>query len=237
MRLTAETIQEAPAFINAVLERELNLRGLKIPAVESLGATQDQFDAIDLSDNDIIKLENFPILKRCKSLIVNNNRIRRIAPGLGRALPSLQTLVLTNNQLARLQDLDPLHELKGLERLSLLKNPVTALDNYRLYVISMFPKLRHLDFQKVQVSERERATAMFQGRDRTGTRLDHEEDAELRQLLTPEVKKLIKIAIDRASSLDEINRLEAILVSGRISEGDLAMLKSSAAQPQTMQTE
>lgn len=27
MRLTAETIQEAPAFINAVLERELNLRG------------------------------------------------------------------------------------------------------------------------------------------------------------------------------------------------------------------
>lgn len=180
--------------------------------MESLGATQDQFDAIDLSDNDIIKLENFPILKRCKSLIVNNNRIRRIAPGLGRALPSLQTLVLTNNQLARLQDLDPLHELKGqfstawshpagadpfagLERLSLLKNPVTALDNYRLYVISMFPKLRHLDFQKVQVSERERATAMFQGRDRTGTRLDHEEDAELRQLLTPEVKKLIKVYV------------------------------------------
>ncbi len=42
--------QHARAFINPVKERELDLRGLKIPLIENLGVTQDQFDSIDLCD-------------------------------------------------------------------------------------------------------------------------------------------------------------------------------------------
>eukprot|EP00961_Rhodomonas_salina_P183850 2481876-Rhodomonas_salina.1 len=41
-------------------EREIKLRAYKIPAIENLGATQDQFDTIDLSDNEIRKLEVRP---------------------------------------------------------------------------------------------------------------------------------------------------------------------------------
>lgn len=36
---------------------------------------QDQFDTIDLSDNDIRKVEGFPMLRRLKMLIINNNRV------------------------------------------------------------------------------------------------------------------------------------------------------------------
>lgn len=46
-------------------------------------AVQDQFDSIDLSDNEIVKLENFPYLNRLGTLIVNNNRITRINPNIG----------------------------------------------------------------------------------------------------------------------------------------------------------
>ena len=49
--------------------------GYKIPVIENLGATLDQFDIMDFSDNDIRKLDGFPLLKRLKTLLLNNNRI------------------------------------------------------------------------------------------------------------------------------------------------------------------
>lgn len=39
MRITVELIQKSPQYINPLRERELCLRGLKIPALENLGAT------------------------------------------------------------------------------------------------------------------------------------------------------------------------------------------------------
>lgn len=44
---------------------------------------QDQFDTIDLSDNEIVKLENLPYLNRLGTLLINNNRITRINPNIG----------------------------------------------------------------------------------------------------------------------------------------------------------
>lgn len=58
------------ALINLVV-----FLGYKIPVLENLGATLDQFDTIDMSDNDIRKLDGFPLLKRLKSMLLNNNRI------------------------------------------------------------------------------------------------------------------------------------------------------------------
>lgn len=40
-----------------------------------MGATLDQFDTIDFSDNDLRKLGGFPYLQRLKCLLLNNNRI------------------------------------------------------------------------------------------------------------------------------------------------------------------
>jgi U2 small nuclear ribonucleoprotein A' len=36
---------------------------------------QDQFDTLDLSDNEVRRLEGFPLLKRLKTVIMNNNRV------------------------------------------------------------------------------------------------------------------------------------------------------------------
>lgn len=43
--------------------------GLKIPVIENLGATNDHFDTFDLCDNDLIKLDSFPPLKRLETLV------------------------------------------------------------------------------------------------------------------------------------------------------------------------
>ena len=67
-----------------------------------LSIWQDQFDTVDFSDNDIRKLEGFPYLRRLKTIIVNNNRICRIATNLEESIPNLEWLVLTNNALEEL---------------------------------------------------------------------------------------------------------------------------------------
>lgn len=99
-----------------------------------MGATLDQFDTIDLSDNDIRKLENFPYLPRMKNLLLNNNRITRIADDLAETLPGLQSMILTGNNLLELSDLKPLTKLQKLDVLSLLTNPVSAKQHYREYI-------------------------------------------------------------------------------------------------------
>lgn len=69
---------------------------------------------------------------------------------MGENLPNLDTLILTNNQLHNLADLDPLAQLPALQRLSLLDNPITKKQHYRLYVIHTLPNLRLLDFRKIK---------------------------------------------------------------------------------------
>ncbi|XP_069767864.1 U2 small nuclear ribonucleoprotein A' isoform X2 [Narcine bancroftii] len=151
VKLTAELIELAAQYTNPVRDRELDLRGYKIPVLENLGASLDQFDSIDFSDNEIRKLDGFPLLRRLKSLLLNNNRICRVGEGLEQSLPNLRELVLTNNNLQELGDLDTLSTIKSLTFLSLLRNPVTSKKHYRLYVIHKAPQIRVLDFQKVKL--------------------------------------------------------------------------------------
>ena len=142
--------------------------GNKISVIENLGATQDGFDTLgeakgsnkklkffqttDLSDNEIQKLENFPLLRRLRTLFLHNNHISSVAPKLGESLPKLESLFLTNNKFETLVDLNPLRELSSLKMLSLVNNPVTKLKNYRVYVVHLLPQLRVLDYLKVKVS-------------------------------------------------------------------------------------
>lgn len=151
VKLSAELIEQAAQYTNPVRDRELDLRGYKIPVLENLGATLDQFDTIDFSDNEIRKLDGFPLLKRLKTLLMNNNRICRVGENLEQALPSMRELILTSNNIQELGDLDPLASVKTLTLLSLLRNPVTNKKHYRLYVINKIPQIHVLDFQKVKL--------------------------------------------------------------------------------------
>mmetsp|Transcript_7521 Transcript_7521/g.19128 ORF Transcript_7521/g.19128 Transcript_7521/m.19128 type:complete len:283 (+) Transcript_7521:230-1078(+) len=162
-RLTAELIVRSDQGLNASKEYQIDLRGNKIASIENLGATQNQFDTMDLSDNEIVKLEGFPLLTRLHTLLLNNNRIARVGKDLQQYLPMLNSLVLTNNRLNNLADVDPLVNFKHLRHLSLMGNPLTKQANYRLYVVHTLPQLKVLDFRKVKPGERVKAKELFGG--------------------------------------------------------------------------
>ena len=75
MRLSADILGNAEQRPNALGEREIVLRGLAIPAIEHLGATRDAFDTIDLTENRITRIENFPKLQRLSTLMLAGNAI------------------------------------------------------------------------------------------------------------------------------------------------------------------
>lgn len=179
-----------------------------------MGAAKDAFDTIDLSDNEIRQLSNFPLMQRLRNLIICNNRISVIDPQVAKALPNLESLVLTNNYFRELEELEPLRYFKNLKRLSLLDNLVTKKPNYRLYVIHLLPKLKVLDFCKVKEKEREEAKQVFGGEKKVKT--FEVGKVEQKSTLTDEQIKKIKEAIQNAKSITEIARYEEALKYGKM---------------------
>jgi U2 small nuclear ribonucleoprotein A' len=177
---------------------------------------------LDFSDNDITRLEGFPLLTRLSTLLLNNNRVTSIATGLGTKIPNLESLVLTGNRIENLADLDPLTEFKKLQNLSLLRNPVSKTKHYRLYVIFKIPSLRAFDFQKVKAKERAEAAKLFDNE--TGAQLVSS-ISQMKSVpsttttttpLTEEQKQKIQEMIAKATSSEEIQRLDRALRSGKI---------------------
>jgi U2 small nuclear ribonucleoprotein A' len=226
-RITLDLLHQADQSLNPANQRQILLRGLKIPTVENLGGTNDAYECIDLSDNDLIKLANFPPLKRLKSLLLMNNRISRIAEDCFTPLPNLISVTLTGNKLEKLVDLEPLCKLKSLERLSLLENPVVKVKHYRPYMVYKCANtLRILDFNRIKDKERKAAGLLFAHE--RGKKLleeiapprvikdlaDAKADGAAKLGPSPEVIERIKKAIAEAETIEEVTRLERALKSG-----------------------
>uniref|UniRef100_A0A182Q9F4 Probable U2 small nuclear ribonucleoprotein A' n=1 Tax=Anopheles farauti TaxID=69004 RepID=A0A182Q9F4_9DIPT len=232
VKLTPDLINQSMQYMNPCRDRELDLRGYKIPQIENMGATLDQFDTIDFSDNDIRKLDGFPRLPRLKCLLLNNNRIVRISENLHESLPNLQSVILTGNNIQELGDLEPLTKLPNLETLSLLTNPVSTKQHYREYVAFRFPQLRLLDFRKIRQKEREAAKELFKSKKGkefvrkakqavpSGVGDTASLEKQVVQNATPADIQKIKEAIKRATNLHEVERLNRMLQSGQIT-GDI----------------
>jgi len=227
MRITLDLLQQASQTLNPANQRQILLRGLKIPNIENLGGTNDAYECIDLSDNDLIKLANFPPLKRLRTLLLMNNRISRLADDVFDPLPHLISVTLTGNKLEKLVDLEPLTKLKTLERLSLMENPVVKVKHYRPYMIIKCSKtLRVLDFNRIKDKERKAAGLLF-AHDR-GKKLleeiapprvikdisDKPDQGAAKLGPSPEVIERIKRAIAEAETIEEVTRLERALKSG-----------------------
>lgn len=206
-------------------ERELDLRGLKIPLIENLGVTQDQFDTVDLSDNEIRRLDNFPRMRRLKTLLLCNNSIARFGSALGEQISELEALVLTNNKVASLSEIDHLASLTKLRHLSLVDNPVVRSLHYRLYILHKLPHLTVLDFQKVKADERRAAKKLFQSQAGQqhlsaiadeGKLLAAESAGKVREkrVMTEEEKRLAQAMIDKATTPEELERVERQLRAG-----------------------
>jgi len=227
-RLTADLILRAPSRINPLKERELDLRGQKIPEIQNIGATQDQYDTLDFSDNEIGKLENFPLFIRLHCLFFNNNHISKIAPNLGESLPNLDTLTLTNNRLVALPDLDPLASFPSLKTLSLIDNVVSKKPDYRLYVIHILPNLKILDFCKIKQKERAEAEKLYgppanhvkeKGNKKSKTFVPGEANGSnstpfVSPAVLTEAQLAFKAAIANAKTIEQVQKLERVLRTG-----------------------
>ena len=212
---------------------------------------------MDLTDNEIAKLENFPLMKRLHTLLAANNRVSRIADGLGAALPQLKNLVLSNNRIASLGEIESLGSLSALTSLSLLGNPVTRKQHYRYYVIYKNPGLHVLDFQRVRRKERIAAAKLFASKAgrvfaEEVTRTRYQTSAQLAAdasvaaangdaasssssaaggapAFSPAQLALIQQAIAAASSREEIETIEGYLRKGQLPPGLGAESNSAAA--------
>jgi hypothetical protein len=195
MKLTADVVASAPAYLNALGDREKGFRGLKATLIENLGVIEDQYDTLDFSDNSISRCAGFPLMPRLKTLLLADNRVKsigavrcvstlsfclllslrspsnvlcstrllahththaytRFLQQLGRHLPHLAALVLTNNNIRGVGDLKALRACANLKWLSLTGNPVSKATNYRLAVIHTLPQLVTLDACRVTEAER-----------------------------------------------------------------------------------
>ncbi|EST08889.1 Leucine-rich repeat [Kalmanozyma brasiliensis GHG001] len=244
MKLTPELLSRSSSSINTLKDRSLDLRGLKIPAIENLGVTHDQNDSIDFTDNDIRYLGNFPLLSQLKHLQLGNNLISRIDSRLGYSLPALHSLDLTNNSISDLAEVGHLSRCTRLEYLCLMGNPVSREKNYRDFVIWKLPQVRVLDYQRIRDKERALAKELMETEEGRPTELaasilkDSEASAmdvddvgkkktfepgrlngSSRRLLSAEERRAIEDAIEKSESLDEIRRLEEQLKMGHTFAG------------------
>lgn len=203
--------------------------------------SQDQFDTIDLSDNEIKRVDNFPRMKRLKTLLLSNNFVDRIGTQLGEQIPEMEALVLTNNKLRSLSEIDHLAGLHKLVYLSLIDNPVTKQQHYRAYIIHKLPNLKVLDFKKVKFDERKLAAKLF--RSEAGKKLEADVAKEgqaiasaaaaaaEKKALTDEQKKIAQQMIDSATTPEELDRVERQLRAG-IFKAPSSLEAAAAAAPE-----
>jgi hypothetical protein len=79
-----------------------------------------------------------------KELRLNDNKIFKLPPSLSINV-RLEVLDLGSNRLSKLEDVEPLRELKALKDLVLLGNPICKIDSYRAKIEQLIPSLFMLD--------------------------------------------------------------------------------------------
>lgn len=217
--LTPKIVADAPRYLNGIKQQEILLRGHQAVKIEHLGIVQNLVQSIDLSDNLIEHLGNFPRLTRTVSLLASNNRIKTIDPQLGTKLHSLQTLSLSHNRIDSLAELRALLLLPKLEYFSLDNNPISEHPYYRLYILWLAPQIRVLDFERVRDSERNQAKQLFGTLDDPTELVAKVEGKETTKMEAPKVatklseeeKEKLRNRLATATTLAEIDEIEALL--------------------------
>ena len=148
--------------------RSLKLAENKLASAVGLEASAPALTTLDLSSNALATFDGLA-LPQLTSLSVAKNGAKAL-DGLG-GLPALASLDLSGNLLSTLEALAPLTELPSLKVLSLLGNPMVdavegledappPIDNYRIEVLVLLPRLGVLDDAEVTVEDREAAAAL-----------------------------------------------------------------------------
>ncbi|KAF3986420.1 hypothetical protein FT663_04550 [Candidozyma haemuli var. vulneris] len=226
MKLTPQLISQAPVYVNPEKRLTLNLRDQQALFIENLDTTNNTYNVIDLTNNDIIELSGIPEnLDKLETLLLANNNISRVKEVHNEHVRSLS---LVNNNVTSLSQLEPLRHWK-LEHLVLLGNKVVQEHNYRLFVVWLVPTLKVLDGEKVKASERaeavelfgesyEKATPVLDAILSSGAKKPVETKSKQERLAENTVKKLsdeekadLLRQLEEAESIEEVERISAVL--------------------------
>ncbi|KAF7684685.1 U2 small nuclear ribonucleoprotein A' [Astathelohania contejeani] len=146
MRITPDLLKQNKPKLNAIHQIELSLRNKKITEINGLEYLNDSIDYLDLSNNNIKILDNFPKMSRLKHLNVSNNKIERIGDDLYKRIPNLVSLNIANNQISDSAQLINISKFEKLKNLILIGNTVA----YKSYCINNIASLDMLDFSKIR---------------------------------------------------------------------------------------
>lgn len=178
MRLTPDHLRAAPQFTNAMMQREIDLRGLSISALDetALALLGNQFDVINLTSNILTSLEYFPLrssglssslsaraaMDRVVTLIAHRNQLHRVSvASCVLALPNVEHFLADRNQFTTVRDICFLRHWKKLQVVSLELNPVMESNpeqfdvaKIRAFLVFMCPKLKLINYERVIHADR-----------------------------------------------------------------------------------
>lgn len=117
--------------------------------------------SIRLSNNHLTNLKGFAetfkrLLEPSEQVLwidLSFNKLKSLDE-LVTSYPNLRVLYLHGNQIEHLSQLKCLSNLKELRNLTLHGNPVVDEPNYRFFLLSSLPKLKHLDFSAITKQDR-----------------------------------------------------------------------------------
>jgi U2 small nuclear ribonucleoprotein A' len=223
MRITPNLIATA---ITTGRPTTLSLRDLDIPLVENLEQLPDIYETIDLTNNEIVTMGNFPLLMKTRTLLLAKNRVNNIQEGIQLQLPKLKSLSLVGNSISDYSTLEKLKHLKRLEDLYMNDNPICLMEHLREFTIWCLPNLKVLNFEKVSMKERQRARELFGdvdeptelvyklrtiGKKHTGS---NDDIGSVVKKLSEEEREKLKQELKSATSLKDIDRIETALRNG-----------------------
>lgn len=189
MKLTTSIVQESPRVINPDKQLALVLRNLGLSDLEFL---PENFEAIDLSHNQLIELSLLEPCKHISTLIVSNNS--ELYELNSESFPNLVSLAAMNCNL-KLGHIKT-WKFPSLHYLVILNNPISTTNDYRLVLIHLFPELKTLDFKRVTNAERMAA-----------------KDIKLDQMAQPsaQTREQLIAQLKTTNDINEIDRIERLL--------------------------
>lgn len=180
MRLTIDLLRQAPQITNAVSQRELDLRGLRVTSLDehALVLLGDTFDCINLTSNALSSLEYFPltntptgksaVMQKVVTLIVHNNQLQKVSvASCVRALPNVRHFLADRNNFKTVHDLLFLKQWPALEIVSFERNPLFSTnpdgltnDKIRAFLVYLCPNLKLINYERVREVDRRLAATM-----------------------------------------------------------------------------
>lgn len=231
MKLTPQALRNAPNVISPEGKLTVVLRNLDIAYIENLELLNDSVQALDLTNNQICELSDLPARPDLQEVLLAGNNISRV--GTNGELP-LRSLLLANNNVREFAALVPLRQFLTLQTLLMVGNPIAAEHHYRAFVVWLLPELQVLDCAKVKAAERKAAAELFgpsfEAQTPAATALLHgthnSDAAETKEarLMSTTVRRLgaaeraeLVAQLERAETMDEIERIQQALQDGYVS--------------------